>query len=69
MPRTPEFTEVVDGTPELLFGAVKDHHEWVPKLIPHVFTDGNRHEGEGHTGSVYHYDIHEDTRTYMLSTS
>lgn len=60
MPSTPQYTEVVAGTPELLFDAVKHHHEWAPKQIPHVFTNAERHEGEGHTGSVWQYDVHED---------
>jgi len=60
MSETREFSEVVAGTPQQLFAAVKDHHEWVPTLVPEWFTEGRRHEGEGHAGTVVHYDIHEE---------
>lgn len=69
MPFTPEYTEVVAGTPELLFGAVKDHHEWIPKLAPHVFTNVERREGEGIDGLDIHFDIHEDKRTCLVFIS
>ena len=67
MPRTEEFTDVVAGTPEQLFSAVKNPHEWGPKLVSHVFPDGTRHEGDGTAGSVYHFDIHQDHRKCLLS--
>lgn len=69
MPFTPEYTEIVAGTPELLFGAVKDHHEWIPKLAPHVFTNVERREGEGIDGLDIHFDIHEDKRTCLVFIS
>lgn len=62
MPSTPEYADVVAGTPELLFSGLKEPQEWVSKLVSHVYTNVERHEGEGHASSVYHFDIHEDKR-------
>lgn len=67
MPSTSEYEENVNGTPEILFGGVKDLNEWITDLIPDVFSKGDRVQGDGEAGSVYQYQCHQEGTHSLLS--